>query len=235
MRWLDDQEAEAWRAVRDLGRPLWTALGRDLQRDSGLSLADYEVLVVLSAAPGGVLPYRELAASTGWEKSRLSHHVTRMEQRQLVQRLECPGDARSANVSLTDAGREAIGQAAPGHVESVRGMLIDRLSAEQLAVLVEIGRTVREALHGRGIPGVDLEGCEGPAGSVARAAVDGGHASGDDYCAADAGADDSVSDGYGGADHGGAGSGGAVDPGGADPGGDEALSAITVSAVRADR
>jgi DNA-binding MarR family transcriptional regulator len=146
-RWLQGREADAWRAVRDLGQPLWTALGRDLQHDSGLSLADYQVLVVLSAAPDGVLGYREVAQETGWEKSRLSHHLTRMEQRNLVQRQECPGDARSANVVLTDSGRSAIQQAAPGHVASVRRLLIDRLSAEQIATLAAIGDAVRDAVQ----------------------------------------------------------------------------------------
>jgi DNA-binding MarR family transcriptional regulator len=144
--WLDGIEADAWRAVRDLGQPLWTALGRDLQRESGLSIADYEVLVVLSAEVDGLLAYRDLASATGWEKSRLSHHLTRMQQRGLVRREGCSEDARSANISLTTEGRRAIEQAAPGHVASVRRLLIDRLSADQLRTLAEIGRQVRPVL-----------------------------------------------------------------------------------------
>ncbi|HET8588936.1 MAG TPA: MarR family winged helix-turn-helix transcriptional regulator [Nakamurella sp.] len=146
-RWLEGREADAWRAVRDLGQPLWTALGRELQRESGLSLADYQVLVVLSAVPDGVLGYRELTDATGWEKSRLSHHLTRMEQRDLVRRQECPGDARSANVLLTQSGRCAIELAAPGHVASVRRLLIDRLTPEQIDTLASIGEVVRAALE----------------------------------------------------------------------------------------
>jgi DNA-binding MarR family transcriptional regulator len=145
-RWLDEREAEAWRAVRELGQPLWAALGREIQRDSGLSIADYEVLVVLSGAPDGVLPYRELARSTEWEKSRLSHHVTRMEQRGLVARQECPDDARAAHILLTPAGRQAIERAAPGHVAEVRRLLIDSLSQEQLDLLAAIGRDLRARL-----------------------------------------------------------------------------------------
>ena len=145
-RWLDEREAEAWRAVRELGQPLWAALGREIQRDSGLSIADYEVLVVLSAAPDGVLPYRELARSTEWEKSRLSHHVTRMEQRGLVARQDCPDDARAAHIVLTPAGRQAIERAAPGHVAEVRRLLIDSLSQEQLDLLAAIGRDLRARL-----------------------------------------------------------------------------------------
>lgn len=163
-RWLEGREADAWRAVRDLGQPLWTALGRDLQRDSGLSPADYQVLVVLSAIPDGVLSYRELADATGWEKSRLSHHLTRMEQRNLVQRQECPGDARSANLLLTPSGRSAIERAAPGHVASVRRLLIDRLSPEQIDTLAAIGEAVRAALQccPDDALGVEGEACAGP-------------------------------------------------------------------------
>jgi DNA-binding MarR family transcriptional regulator len=148
--WLDGIEADAWRAVRDLGQPLWTALGRDLQRESGLSIADYQVLVVLSAEDDGLLAYRDLAAATGWEKSRLSHHLTRMQQRGLIRREGCNEDGRSANISLTPAGRRAIEQAAPGHVASVRRLLIDRLDEEQLAALAEIGGQVRRALAEQG-------------------------------------------------------------------------------------
>lgn len=160
IRWLDEREAAAWQAVRDLGQPLSTALGRDLQRDSGLSMADYQVLVVLSSQPTGTLAYRELASATGWEKSRLSHHVTRMEQRNLVQRLDCASDGRSADVTLTPHGRAAIERAAPGHVAAVRRLLIDRLTDEQVATLAAIGRTVAEALQDDGSQ--DLAGADCP-------------------------------------------------------------------------
>ncbi len=158
VEWLDEREAEAWQAVRDLGQPLWTALGRDLQRDSGLSMADYQVLVVLSAQPGGALAYRDLAAATDWEKSRLSHHITRMQQRDLVQRRESDADGRSATIVLLPAGRRAIERAAPGHVASVRRVLIDRLTDEQVDVLAAIGRQVRRGLQEQGIgTGADVD------------------------------------------------------------------------------
>lgn len=144
--WLTERESAAWKAVRDLGQPLWTALGRDLQRESGLSMADYQVLVVLSESPGNVLAYRELADATGWEKSRLSHHITRMEKRDLVRREGCPGDARSANVVLTDRGRSCIESAAPGHVESVRRLLIDQLTEQQIDALIAIGEQIARVL-----------------------------------------------------------------------------------------
>ena len=145
--WLSEREADAWSAVRGLGQPLWTALGRDLLRDSGLSMADYEVLVVLSAQTADTTAYRDLAAATGWEKSRLSHQITRMEGRGLVRRTECCDDGRSANIILTDKGRKTIEKAAPGHVAAVRRLLIDRLTADQLDVLVAIGAQVGGAIE----------------------------------------------------------------------------------------
>lgn len=147
--WLTEREAAAWTAVRTLGQSLWTAIGRDLQRESGLSMADYQVLVVLSASPGDAIQYGDLVAATEWEKSRLSHQISRMERRGLLRREERSDDGRCANVRLTAAGRESIESAAPGHVASVRRLLIDRLSAEQIDTLIAIGaqtnKTIRES------------------------------------------------------------------------------------------
>lgn len=146
-RWLNPREAAAWHAVRELGQSLFTELGRDLQRESGLSMADYEVLVVLSESNTDVLAYRELAEATGWEKSRLSHHITRMEKRGLVRREGCVDDARSANIALTALGRHSIESAAPGHVVSVRRLLIDRLSESQIDALIAIGEAAARAIE----------------------------------------------------------------------------------------
>jgi DNA-binding MarR family transcriptional regulator len=92
-RWLDEREQRAWRGFTTMHGRLSRELGRRLLRDSGLSNADYEVLVPLSEAPDGQLRARDLARGVGWEKSRLSHHLTRMQQRGLIERLECPTPA----------------------------------------------------------------------------------------------------------------------------------------------
>lgn len=110
--------------------------------DSALSTADYEVLVVLSETPEGVLRAGELGRSTGWEKSRLSHHIKRMESRGLVERQDCVTDGRGLLVAITPHGRRVIEAAAPGHVDAVRQYVIDGLTAEQLRVLAEIGDLV---------------------------------------------------------------------------------------------
>ncbi|MBS2538928.1 MarR family transcriptional regulator [Catenulispora sp. NF23] len=168
-RWLDDDEMRAWLAYRRMRLLLSAEINRDLARDSGLSEADYDVLSNLTAAttttrttpttagttPTGAADRRrlsELAAHMQWSKSRLSHHITRMEQRGLVRREEVDGDARGSFVVLTTQGRETIERAAPHHVHSVRRHLIDRLSPEQIRVLGEIGDVVLGPLEGEGIP-----------------------------------------------------------------------------------
>ncbi|MTD13817.1 MarR family transcriptional regulator [Nakamurella sp. YIM 132087] len=151
-RWLDEREARAWRALQHLRMPLELALNRQLAKDSGLSTADYSVLVALSEAPNHRLRARDLVRAVGWEKSRLSHHIRRMETRGLVTREECPTDARGAFIRLTAQGIVTIEQAAPGHVEAVRDLVIDRLTPEQLDSLAAIGEAVGAQLRAVGCP-----------------------------------------------------------------------------------
>lgn len=117
-------------------------LGQRMQRDTGLSEADYAVLVSLSESPGGRLRAFELSGAVEWEKSRLSHHLTRMVHRGLVERQACPTDSRGAYIAVTDAGRSAIAHAAPQHVDQVRQCFIDLLTPAQLDTLAEISNTV---------------------------------------------------------------------------------------------
>ena len=146
-RWLNPQEARAWRALQNLHMPLAAVLNRQLTRQSKLSTADYAVLVQLSESAEKRLRARDLVLATGWEKSRLSHHIRRMEMRSLVAREECPTDGRGAFVTLTAIGQSAIEKAAPNHVKTVRSFVIDVLTPEQLTALAEIGEIVGARLH----------------------------------------------------------------------------------------
>lgn len=137
-RWLDEREAHLWWSWLRLNQELPSALEAQISDDSGLSGTDYAVLVPLSESPGGMLRARELGRQILWDRSRLSHHVTRMEKRGLVVREECEVDARGAMVRLTPAGRVAIEGAAPGHVAATRRYFFDLLSAEELAVLTAV-------------------------------------------------------------------------------------------------
>jgi DNA-binding MarR family transcriptional regulator len=124
-------------------------IARDLSKDSGLSETDYDVLSTLSEKPEGRWRARDLAAQLLWSTSRLAHHVGRMEQRGLVARQPCPGDARGALVSLTEQGRAALEQAAPLHVASVRRHIIDLLTPDEIATLDTMAEKVISHLAGR--------------------------------------------------------------------------------------
>ncbi|GAB2796191.1 MarR family winged helix-turn-helix transcriptional regulator [Amycolatopsis magusensis] len=134
-RWLSEREQQVWQAYLAVQRELHAAQERQLVRDSGLSTADYTLLAPLSEAPDGLLRARELGRRAGWERSRLSHQVSRMEKRGLVVREDCPDDARGSMIRLTAAGREAIEAAAPEHVATVRRFFFDPLSAKEVELL----------------------------------------------------------------------------------------------------
>ncbi|WP_300611379.1 MarR family transcriptional regulator [Corynebacterium sp.] len=138
VRWLTDEEQQVWRQWLDLGARITNALSRELQLDSTISLADYEVLVYLSESPDHRQRVVALAEAIKWERSRLSHQITRMAKRGLVRRESCDNDGRGAFVILEEQGLEAITAAAPGHVEAVRHMMFDGLSAEQLAAFRDV-------------------------------------------------------------------------------------------------
>jgi DNA-binding MarR family transcriptional regulator len=145
--WLTADEQRTWRAYLRAGTLLSARLNRQLQADSGLSLAEYEVLVQLSETPGGRLRPSRLGQALNWEQSRLSHLLSRMARRGFVTREECPGDGRGALVVLTDAGRAAIESAAPGHVAAVRALVFDALGPAQARAFGRAVETILAALE----------------------------------------------------------------------------------------
>jgi DNA-binding MarR family transcriptional regulator len=145
VRWLSAGEERAWRALQFMQMRLEGALARQLAADSGLSYPDYVVLVALTDRPDGRMRLFELAAALGWEKSRLSHHVARMTGRGLVEKEPCDDDRRGAYVKVTARGRKDLEAAAPGHVDAVRRMFIDKLTASQLPALGEAAEAVLAA------------------------------------------------------------------------------------------
>ena len=152
-RWLDADEQQIWRAYIDTVRLLITALDRELQRDGGIPHGYYELLVLLSEAPGRTVRMSELAELSLSSRSRLSHAVARLEEAGWIERRSCPTDRRGALAVLTDKGFAAIQAAAPGHVESVRRHVFDLLTPEQLRQLAEINAAIREGLRGEGAEG----------------------------------------------------------------------------------
>ncbi|MEU1997492.1 MarR family winged helix-turn-helix transcriptional regulator [Nocardia gamkensis] len=134
VRWLSDDEQATWQAYVRLRQRLDGAISAGLAED-GLSLADYELMVALSAAPNGCLRAKELAAEVCWEKSRLSKHLARMDARGLVERRPAEEDARGIIVQLTPEGRVALERAAPNHVDLVRRVFIEPMTADEARVL----------------------------------------------------------------------------------------------------
>src|ERR1700682_5521820 len=139
--WLNAREDRAWRAFIHAHQQIEVHLNRRLQ-ESGLSGADYEVLAVLSALDGDRMPAHALCIALGWEKSRLSHQVRRMQKDGLISREPNPADARSTMVCLLPAGRAAIEEAAPGHGAGVRRNFIDLLTPAELDMLAALNERI---------------------------------------------------------------------------------------------
>jgi DNA-binding MarR family transcriptional regulator len=145
-QWLDEEEQRAWRSLMSMQAGLSEFIERQLRNRCGLSNADYQVLAHLSEAPEGQLRSFELGELLHWEKSRLSQHLGRMQNRGLVSRERCLTDQRGAVVAITPQGSDLIKAAAPQHVADVRDVLIDHLTATELEILSTIGDKVSERL-----------------------------------------------------------------------------------------
>jgi DNA-binding MarR family transcriptional regulator len=142
---LDQGQLAAWVRLASVLELLPGVLDTQLRRDAELMHFEYFVLAALSEAPQRTLRMSALAAQTNATPPRLSHVVRRLEDRGLVQRAPCPGDARATNARLTDAGWRKVCEAAPGHVANVRDHVIDALTPEQVHQLADI----TEAILGR--------------------------------------------------------------------------------------
>ncbi|SDN62987.1 DNA-binding transcriptional regulator, MarR family [Allokutzneria albata] len=151
-RWLDADEQSTWRAlVSVLGR-LNEQLDRQLQRDTGIPLTYYEILVRLSETPGRELRMSELAEQSEYSRSRLSHAVSKLEKLGWVRRKSCPTDKRGQLAELTDEGMASLVAAAPGHVSEVRKLVFDPLSQREMELLGEICDKLRGSWDTSGCP-----------------------------------------------------------------------------------
>lgn len=141
-RWLNADERRAWLALLSINTLLPAALDTQLQSAGKLSLFDYNVLAMLSETEGRFLPMSELAARTSASLSRLSHVVTKLQKRGWVEREAHPRDARVTVAHLTDAGMATIVELAPGHVDSVRALMLDAMTEADVADLARIGEKI---------------------------------------------------------------------------------------------
>ncbi|WP_433223182.1 MarR family winged helix-turn-helix transcriptional regulator [Dactylosporangium sp. CS-047395] len=139
-------ELRTWREFLETVEALRTELAARLQRDTGLSPSDYAVLLALSEADGHRLRSSDLAVACGWERSRLSHHLARMERRGLIRREECVTDSRGAEVVLDSTGADTFRNATMPHLTAVRELFVDALTPEQLAAAGDIAAALRSRL-----------------------------------------------------------------------------------------
>lgn len=140
--WLDAREREAWVRLASLVQLLPGVLETQLRRDAELTHFEYWVLAMLSEAPDRTLRMTALAERTSATLSRLSHVVSRMEDRGLVERVPCEQDRRATNAVLTDVGWRKLVDTAPGHVETVREYVFDALTPRQVEQLTEITEAI---------------------------------------------------------------------------------------------
>ena len=150
-RWLNESELQAWLKLAGVMLKLSPALDSQLQRDSELTHFDYLCLAMLSESDGRVLRMSELAAQVNSSLSRLSHVVKKLEERGWVRRFPCVDSRRVTMVQLTDPGFAVLEAAAPTHVETVRELVFDGLTPEQVGQLGVIAGHVVGRIESAGL------------------------------------------------------------------------------------
>lgn len=145
--WLSPSQQRAWMAYMRVQLRMNYEINRQLQLDSGLSLADYHVLNALSSAPERKLQVTDLATVIGWERSRLSHHLRRMCERGLTERVRSEDDGRATDAVLTERGMAAIVEAAPGHIALVRKLFFEPLPEELVSPFIAALEHIQASLN----------------------------------------------------------------------------------------
>lgn len=148
-RVLTREQLEIWREFIETADALRSQLSSRLQLESDLSPADYAVLLALHDAGSRRVRSSELAEHVGWERSRLSHHLGRMERRGLIGRENCTADNRGAEVVLSTAGAEMFRAASVPHLQAIRELFVDALTPEQLRAAGDIAEALSKRLGRR--------------------------------------------------------------------------------------
>ena len=146
---VSEIDAADWALWADFARvhgELARELDRRLQRDAGISQGDYAVMVTLFEAPDRKLRPGALGEAIAWEKSRLSHQLTRMVARGLVEREECDTDGRGSWVVLTRDGRRALLRAMRDHARDIRSLFLDLLEPDEKRAIADATTRVLDRL-----------------------------------------------------------------------------------------
>ncbi|TAM66212.1 MAG: MarR family transcriptional regulator [Microbacteriaceae bacterium] len=149
-QWLTSEELQSWLRFVAVLQLFPSALDAQLQRDADLTHFEYFTLAMLSEAPKRTMRMTELAEHTNATLARLSRVVSNLETHGFAQRMPCPEDRRATNVSLTHSGWHKVVATAPGHVNLVRSVVIDTLTAEELAQLSAISAKLLGKLDPQG-------------------------------------------------------------------------------------
>ena len=143
---LSAKQLRAWRSFHKLRSQLIPHMTKKIYKNTGLTPAEYFLLVSLFDAPNGALHSSQIAERLDWEKSRISHQAKRMEERGLVTRFTCESDARSCVIEITPSGRKYMKEALPIQFQDVKHCFADLLSSAQLDALIEISQIVSKHL-----------------------------------------------------------------------------------------
>jgi DNA-binding MarR family transcriptional regulator len=141
------EEWDVWRTFHSMRRKLDLALERQLQRDADISAADFGILGALFEAPNRQLRARDLGRRLSWEKSRISHQVSRMEKRGLLERRECETDLRGSWIGLTNDGTRAVLGAMRDHAATLRRYFFDVLDPAELEAFKAISNRVIDVIE----------------------------------------------------------------------------------------
>jgi DNA-binding MarR family transcriptional regulator len=139
---LSPRELRVWHAFKLMGEDVMSRVGRDITEATGLSGPDFGVLSRLADLGKGEMRQQILARAMGWDKSRLSHQLTRMQERELIERRSV--DKRVVLVVLTSHGQKMLDAARPIHADSVRRNLLSRLNTEQIETIVRVSNILGE-------------------------------------------------------------------------------------------
>jgi DNA-binding MarR family transcriptional regulator len=142
MKPLSPQELRVWHAFRLMHEDVLARVGWDIAQATGLSGSEFAVLSRLAGPGKGEMRQQVLAGMLAWDKSRLSHQLTRMQERSLIERRRV--DGKTVLIALTQLGREKLDAARPVHAGSVRRNLLSRLAQEQIDTIVRVSNLLGE-------------------------------------------------------------------------------------------
>ena len=141
---MKELDSQAWRAFHKIGTRLLPHLGRQISNHSGITSSEYVVLMALSELPKNSVNLNRLAIGLGWETSRMSHQISRMQESGLVKKIQSESDARCFDVSITPAGRRIAEKAVPLQSVEINHCFSDVLTSRQKEALIEISEAIAD-------------------------------------------------------------------------------------------